>query len=212
MANILTSAAKGGPLTPEEADANLVEINRRTGSGWRDYPCDIVVQPGALNAPVWMEFEEGFYRYAFSPDVRTESSADIHLDHDYKPATMVYPHIHWTLNSNAAGVVRFGITWKYARRADSPTGIIRFTAAQTIYVETTVPANSAGKHMVSEPAEGGGIYHADLDVDGIIMLVIFRDGGHVNDTFIGDVFITKADAHAEKDKAGTPLRTPPFYP
>lgn len=209
---LLTSSAKGAPLTPAEADGNLDLLETRTGDGWFDVPMEISVQSGAQDAPSWMEFEDGFGLYAFSPDTLTVARADIHLNHDYTPATMIYPHFHWTTNTNASGVVRFGVTWKYARRDDAASGVRRFTAPQTIYVEHTVSAGEVGFHQVSEPADGNGIYHADFDVDGIILCKFFRDGEHVNDTFPGQVFLIKADAHCQTNKMATPLRTPPFYP
>jgi hypothetical protein len=210
MSHLITSSGKGAPLTPAEADGNLLEIDRRTGDGWFDTPMEITVPVGAVDIPTWKEFEDGFGLYAFEPGFLNAVRADIHLNHDYKPATMIYPHTHWTTNQNFAGTVRFGFTWKYARRADSPSGVVRFTAAQTIYVEASVALGQTGYHFVSEPTDGDGIYHPDFEVDGMVMCRFFRDGGHPNDTFAGDVFLIKADAHCETDTLATPLRFPPF--
>jgi hypothetical protein len=212
VGNITTLASKAGSaLTPLEADANLVELDRRTSQGWRDYPFAIVTPDGSLYPPVWQLFEDDVLLPAFNHGFRTDGVGTVHLDHDYV-LSEVFPHIHWTLNSNASGVVRWLIKWKFARRADAPARTRRFTAAQTIVLETNVAANSAGLHMVSEPPDGSGIYHPDLDVDSIIILQITRDGEHANDTFPGSAFVLCGDAHAEVDKIGTPLRTPPFYP
>ena len=207
---ITTRTGKGAPLTYAEMDANLEQFDTKTKDGWFDVPMEISVQAGAADAPTWTEFEDGFGLYAFSPDSLTSARADIHLNHDYKPATMIYPHIHWTTNLNAAGTVRFGVTWKYARRDDSPSGIIRFTSPQTIYIEHTVALGEVGNHQVSEPTAGNGIYHADFEVDGMILCKFFRDGEHANDTFPGQVFFIKADAHCETATMATPLRVPPF--
>lgn len=211
MTALLLATAKGSPLNVAEADGNLTELERRTGPGWRDYPCDIVIPTGALDAPSWVEFEDGFSLPAFPHGSTTSCLAFIHLDHDYKAGTMVYPHIHWTQNVNVSGVVRFGVTWKYARRDDAASGVRVFTAAQTVYIEHSVVSNEYGSHQVSESPEGFGIYHADFDVDGIIMCKFFRDGTHINDTFTGQALLIKADAHAQVDQNCTPLRTPPFY-
>lgn len=207
---ITTRAGKGSALSFAEMDANLNQFNTKTRDGWFDVPMEVTVPVGATDIPVWTEFEDGFGLYAFEPNFLNAVRADIHLNHDYKPASMIYPHTHWTTNTDAAGVVRFGFTWKYARRDDSPSGVIRFTAPQTIYVEHTVSLGEVGNHQVSEPTDGNGIYHADFEVDGIIMCKFFRDGAHVNDTFPGNVFLIKADAHCETDVMATPLRFPPF--
>lgn len=210
MADLTTRTGKGSALTFGELDGNFTEIERRTGQGWFDIPMEITVPVGATDIPVWTEFEDGFGLYAFEPSFLNAVRADIHLNHDYKPASMIYPHTHWTTNQDAAGVVRFGFTWKYARRADSPTGVIRFTAPQTIYIEAAVSLGQVGYHFVSEPTDGNGIYHADFEVDGIIMCRFFRDGAHPNDTFPGNVFLIKADAHCQAEALATPLRFPPF--
>ena len=210
MTILLTRAAKGSELTWAEGDANTTETERRTGAGWRDYPFIIAPPEGSLYAPTYAVWEDDFRLLVFAPARRTDGEGTIHLDHDYISGTMVYPHHHWTLNTNNAGVSRWLFTWKFARRADSPTGIIRFSAAQIIVVETAVPANSAGLHMVSEPATGSGMYHPDFDVDTVIMLRVTRDGEHVNDTFEADAFSICGDAHARVDKIGTTGRTPPF--
>jgi hypothetical protein len=199
----------GGPLTPAQVNQNMREVERRTGAGWRDYPFIISPVEGSLYSPTWEDFEDGYRLPAFGDGGRTDGQGFIHLDHDFI-LSMVYPHIHWTTTSNAAGVVRWLIKWKFARRADSPTGIIRFTSPETIVVEHSVAENSAGFHLVSEPATGSGIYHPDLDVDAVIMLLITRDAGHVNDTFPASALIEFGDAHARIDKIGTKGRTPPF--
>lgn len=208
--DLITRQGKGSALTPAEHDQNMGEMERRTGAGWFDVPMEVTVPVGATDTPTWTEFEDGFGLYAFEPNFLNACRADIHLNHDYRSATMIYPHFHWTTNVDASGVVRFGLTWKYARRADSPSGVVRFTAPQTIYVEYSVSAGQVGYHFVSEPADGNGILHPDFEVDGMVLCRFFRDGAHPNDTFPGNVFLIKADAHCETDTIATPLRFPPF--
>ena len=215
-----TRRDKGSILTAEEAmmldDLMIAHLlpdgvsQDAVRAGWRDYPFAVTTPEGSLYAPVWKSWEDDFRKPAFEHGRRTDFEGAIHLDHDYVPGSMVYPHIHWTLNTDNAGVVRWIITWKFARRADSPTGITRYTAAQQLVMETVVPANSAGKHLVSEPATGFGMLHADFDVDSVILIRGTRDGEHTNDTFEADAFVTFGDAHARVDKIGTIGRTPPF--
>jgi hypothetical protein len=211
MSGILTLAENGGqPLTPAQFDANMLLLETRTDAGWFDLPMEITVPVGAVDIPTWKEFEDGLGAWAFEPNFFNKCRADVHLNHDYKPSTMIYPHVHWTTNQDLAGTVRFGFTWKYARRADSPSGVIRFTPAQTIYIETTLAVGQVAQHNVSESPDGFGIYHPDFEVDGMILCQFFRDGGHVNDTFPGDVFFIKVDAHCETHVMCTPQRFPPF--
>lgn len=43
MAHLTTYAGKGSGLTYGEMDANLNELERRTGDGWFDVPMEITV-------------------------------------------------------------------------------------------------------------------------------------------------------------------------
>jgi hypothetical protein len=64
---------------------------------------------------------------------------------------------------------------------------------------------------VVEAAQGEGIPGTDLEVDGMILARVFRDGAHANDTFGQDVFGITVDLHTEIDRYSTPFRFPPFY-
>lgn len=210
MKELFTREGKGSPLEHSELDANMVELQRRTGEGWNDLVSDVTIQPGAA-APVPATFRDGLVLYAFPSDTIAECFANFHLRHDYVDGTMLYPHVHWSHNTTGVGVVRWGVEWTFARRADSPTGVIAFGPTQTFYIEHDVAANEQYHHHVNESAEGAGIFHADLMVDTLVLCRFFRDAAHPNDTFPDHVFLLTVDLHYQCNSLATPLRTPPFF-
>lgn len=209
MAHLLTSSAKGAPLTPNEADNNLVDLEVRTGQGWADIVSELIIRDSALS-PISTPYKGGIYLWGFPTDDVRECFANFHIPHPWKPGTMIYPHVHFTTASNAAGTVRWGFEYTWARRHDS-TGQLKFPASQIIYVDFAIAANSADTHFVCEAPQDGGIVGTGLEVDSMILMRIFRDGTHVNDTFPDTILGITADLHHEVDRHATPQRAPDFY-
>lgn len=209
MAHLLTSAAKGAPLTPTQADANLDLLETRTGDGWFDIVSEFYTRGGPA-APGVSQYIGGIYLLEFSDTDTLEAFANFHIPHSYKPNTMIYPHVHFVVKSNSAGTIRWGFEWTFARRADS-TGLTAFPATQTIYIDFAVPANSADKHFVAEAAQGAGIPGTNIEVDGMILARVFREPTHPNDTFVGSAWAITSDLHVEVDRHSTPNRAPNFY-
>ncbi len=209
MTALVTRTGKGGRITTAEMDANLNEIDRRSKAGWRDLVADMTARGGA-NSPTLALYSGGIYLYEFVTNDTQEVFANFHVDHDFERGTMLYPHVHFTTQSALAGVVRWGFEYTWARR-NASTGQRVFPATTTSYSEFSVPANSQGLHMVAELAEGAGIDGTDIEPDVMIMMRIFRDGQHANDTFDASVFGITVDLHYQADRLTTPNRAPDFY-
>lgn len=200
---------KGSPLTLAEGDANTDHFDLKTKDGWADIVSEFYTRGGPASPGV-SQFIGGIYLLEFSDTDVLEAFCNVHIPHAYRPGSMMYPHIHFSVKSNEAGTVRWGVEWTFARRHDS-TGLTAFPATQTIYIDFPIPANSANKHFVAEAAQGQGIPGTDIEVDGMVMCRVFRDPTHVNDTFVGSVWAITSDMHIEVDRAATPNRAPNFY-
>ena len=199
---------KGSELSYNELDANFSQLDLKTEDGWRDLVCGLDTRQGPTS-PTLSQFREGIYLYAFDPGNMNEAFATAHIGHDFKRGTMLYPHMHWTVNTASTGVVRWGYEYTYARRGDS-TGNVAFPATQTLYVDQVADGTNY-KHYVAESAEDQGIPHDSIEPDVVVMVRIFRDASHVNDTFPDPVFGFTFDLHYECDRFSTINRTPPFY-
>ncbi len=206
---IITYAGKGSTLDTNELDGNFNDLATRTNAGWADIVSELYIRGGPASPTVTV-FKGGIYLYEFMPADTLEVFANFHIPHTWKAGTMVYPHVHFVTTSNATGVVRWGFEYTLARRHDS-TGQVTFGATQTISVDFTIPSNSADKHFVCEAPNLGGIPGTNLEVDAMILMRIYREGSHVNDTFADSVWGITADCHIEIDRAATPNRAPDFY-
>lgn len=210
MGHLLTREDKGAPLTPTEADANLNLLETRTGDGWFDNVSQLYLRDTADSADP-APFVGGISLRRFIPGEMREAFAEFHIPHTWKPGTMMYPHVHFTILSAGAGTVRWGFEYIFARTQRSNAFTQYPTSSTTIYLEQVIAANSERTHFVVEAAQGQGIPGTDLEVDGMILVRVFRDGAHVNDTFASDVFGITVDLHTEIDRYSTPFRFPPFY-
>jgi hypothetical protein len=210
MGHLITSAGKGAPLSPNEADGNLSLLETRTGDGWFDNVSQLYLRDTEFSADP-APFIGNIPLRRFIPGEMREAFAEFHVPHTWKPGTMMYPHVHFTVLSAAAGTVRWGFEYAFARTQRS-SGFFRYPeTTETIFIEQVVPANSERIHFVCEAPENEGIPGTDLEVDGMFIVRLFRDGGHANDTFNADVFGITVDLHTEIDRYATLFRFPPFY-
>jgi hypothetical protein len=205
---IVLRSTKGTSLLDAEVDGNFNDLTNRI-EGWNDLVQDVVVRSGTANAPSVNPYRDGLYAYAFDAATTNECFANFHFGHDYIPGSMVYPHVHWSPNTTATGVVRWGVEYTWARRHDS-TGQTAFPATQTLCIETEIVGDHQYQHMVNESPDGSGIPGSTMEVDAIIMCRFFRDAGHINDTFPDPVFLLSVDIHYQSLVKTTPLRFPPF--
>lgn len=201
-------ATKGSALTHNELDANFSTLDGRTSSGWADIVAELYTRGGPAS-PVPTVFRNGIYLYEFQPADTLEVFSNFHMPHAWKVGSMVYPHFHFSTTSNASGTVRIGFEYTMANRHED-SGNITFGATQTIAVNFFIAANSAYEHFVCEAPDLGGINATTLNVDGMILCRIYREGAHVSDDFPDSIWGITADLHIEVDKASTPYRAPDF--
>jgi hypothetical protein len=205
---------KGSALSFEEVDANFEEVQRRSGPGWDDIVQDVIIQFGAATAPTLETWSGNYKGWAFPHGEMNECFINFHIRHNYDDAGgstpgMIYPHVHFTINSSNTGVIRWGVEWRYARRADAD-GAAAYTAPVTQYIEYNVTGKNEW-HIVAESPDGQGIPQGGiLQVDSLVKCRIFRDGGHANDTFPDPAFLDTVDVHVPVDVLCTPNRQYPF--
>jgi len=210
MATLITSVGKGAPLTPTEADFNISTLQTRTGDGWFDNVSQLYLRDTELSADP-APFVGGIALRRFIPGETREAFAEFHIPHIWKPGTMMYPHVHFSVLSSGSGTVRWGIEYMWARTNSSNAFFTYPATTETLYIEQVIAANSQRVHFVSEAAQDNGLDGTNMEVDGMILCRLFRDGSHSNDTFNEDVFAITLDLHTETDRYSTPFRFPPFY-
>lgn len=150
---------------------------------------------------------------------------NFHIPHDYVPGTDMFVHIHWMQNTvdtgGTAGVpgsVKWYFDFSYAKGYGTAGGAgDPFPAAKTVSVVQQASTTQYA-HMIAEvqfTSAGGSATTLDralLEVDGIIMLRVYRDSGDVADTLNQDPYATYIDLHfCSSGVLGTKTRNAPFY-
>lgn len=205
---ITTRNDKGAPLTHAELDQNFGDLDLRTQLGWRDNIVELKVDSSSPNAPTLEAFRGNILCWKFPAGELTEAHSAWHIDHDYALGTKLYLHVHWAPTSNQTGTVRWGFEYTVAKGHTQQA----FPAPTTVYVEQAANGTPY-MHYVGEVSEANAIDGAALSIepDTVILVRVFRDGAHVNDTFDGNVFVSFLDLHYLADKATTPNKAPNFF-
>lgn len=201
-------SVKGVDLVPSEVDGNFSELDARTAMGWRDMICGLETRSGPTQ-PVLQNFRNGIYLYGFSPDIMQEAFVTAHIDHDYLIGSELFPHMHWSTDTTNIGTVRWGMEYTWARRSDD-TGTTEFAPTTTIYVEQSAQ-NVAYRHYVSQPTVGNGIPGTGINIDTVLLIRVFRDATHENDTYPDPVYGITFDLHYQCERYSTPNKDPNFF-
>lgn len=206
MTDITRLADKAGaPLTPTEADANALEFDRRTALGWRDNIVELKVDSSSPNAPTLEAVRGGILGWKFPPGELTEAHSAFHIDHDYALGTALYLHVHWVCPTTDVGTARWGFEYTIAKGHQQAA----FPATTTVYVEQTT-TGTAYMHYVGEVSEANTIPGTGIEPDTVILVRLFRDGAHANDTLEANAFGVFLDLHYQADRATTPYKSPNF--
>lgn len=196
---------KGSELTFGELDGNFSDLDTRTHLGWRDNVVEMHHRGGTTEPPM-QQFKDNIYMLAFSQSQLQEAFCSFHIDHDYAMGTNMYPHIHWSCNSAATGTVRWGFEYSIAKGHQQQA----FNGSTIVYVEqasTGVPY----MHYVAEVSDIDAIPSIGLEPDTVIIMRIFRDADHANDTLDAQAFGICVDLHYQVDRAATKNKVPNFY-
>lgn len=175
------------------------------GEGWDDYVVSgLNVRLRGANDPTLTEFRNGLYLYAFSGTVGVnEVYTSVHILHDWKPGTDIYPHVHWAHNvASPTGDVVWQIDYSIAKGFSQEV----FPAPTTIVAQQT--AGTQYYHHIIESSTT--IPAASLEPDAVVLMRIYRDSGHGSDNFEDDAFLIQADLHYESDGRRTNEKASPF--
>lgn len=199
-----------GGQTKQITAANLLtRAHRPDGSanyGWDDYlgvPDDDPSTGGST--PTWSAFSGNIYGRAFSPTAMKQRQFRFHILHNYASGTPLYLHAHWSPSSTNIGTVRWGFEYIVAKGHSQEA----FSSPITVYKEqATTGAN--GTHFVAEVSDIDAVSSSLLEPDTLLIVRVFRDATHINDTYTGDAFLWNVDAHVRTSQNNTTNKAPPF--
>ena len=176
--------------------------------GWNDFLMPGLTLPRtAANAPAIATFQGNIEQLAFQNGGAQprESWSAIHILHDYRIGTKIFPHIHWSHNNaTPSGDVKWQIEYSVSKSHSGGT----FPAATTISLIQT--AGVQFEHMLVETSTANAIAADNLEADSVILFRIFRDSGDGEDTFADDAFLLYLDIHFQSDLTLTNEKIRPF--
>ena len=195
---------------------NALPARRDTGhlrfkpdmGGWNDY---IVVATSIsiahASAPALTVFRDGIQKPAFPGTgvLVKEVWVDIHIEHDYKAGTNLYPHIHWShIVAAPTGNVKWGVEYTLSKGHQVGT----FGATTTVYIVQTTGIQYT--HHIGEVSDADSIPFANVEPDTIVSLRVFRDPADAEDTFEADAYLYAVDLHYQSDGSLTTGKVSPF--
>ena len=200
---------QGGVTKKVPLTSALDKIHRPDGStnyGWDDYlgiPDDDPTAGGTV--PNWSTFSGNIKGRAFSPTTMNQRQFRIHILHNYAAGTALYLHAHWSPITTNVGTVRWGFEYTVAKGH----GQQAFSTPVTVYKEQAT-TGTANVHFIAEIADADAISGSLLETDALVIVRVFRDAAHVNDTFTGDAFLWNFDAHVRTAQNNSTNKAPPF--
>jgi hypothetical protein len=195
---LIYESVKGSSLTKEEGDANILELDTRTSEKWQNEK-GIIAVIGLSNPATFQPFK-GIPVLNFLPDTISTATVFFHMPKDYVPGTDIYPHGHVLTDIASSGTVRWGFSITYAndydaidRLAGPPNTDQVFPDPVTTYVEHEVLTTYQFAHMIVEPTLPMSV--PTLKPDSVLLMSVWRDGVHANDTYPDDIFLTSVDIY-----------------
>lgn len=181
------------------------DMDGGNASGWRDLLASVSsARVPAANAPTVENFgsagslQRKEYAFAVGDYIYIQP---IHIQHDVKPGSTAYLHVHWTTDGTLTATVKWEMNYQRALGHNQEA----FGAPAAITV-TQAPSGTAYKHMIAETDTGITLYEPDELI--LVTLRRITNGGTDN---TDKVFGLMVDVHYESDRQNTRRRTPDFY-
>lgn len=190
-----------------------------TGFGWNDLLGTPNIKTIGANDPAWNVYRGTIRQYQFSQVSMNELWFNYHIQHDYKPGSDLYVHVHWSQNvvdtggtAGAPGQAKWYMDVTYAKGHNQAAFIAPIT--------TSVVGTASGtqyQHMLNEvqltaaSPSGSQISSSIIEPDGVIIVRLYRDAADAADTLNQGPFLHFCDMHYQTDRVNTKNKAPNFY-
>lgn len=174
--------------------------------GWRDLVAHLgSAKDTGLGAHMsWTTFSGNVKAWKFSTGASVSSGLHVafHVDHDYKPGSLAYVHVH----SAPAAIGSTGnVLWKFEYTLAKGHSQQAFPATQTISLITAASATFE-MHQITETVVGLDILEPDTLIEGFL----YRAGTDPIDNCVDDYFALYCDFHYQTDRSTTSQKAPPW--
>lgn len=171
---------------------------------------DLTVYPeatsrGGSNSPTAAKFKDngsgsqGVFLWWFAAGSEQEVYFQVQMPHSYKVGTTLYPHVHWTTTTTTPTTTN--VVWRLEYTIMSFGGNFGNTSTTTTstVVGETAPSG-VGQHLISSL---GTIDGTNVGISTFIVCRLYRQVGHVDDTFVDPAGLLGFDIHYERDTQGS---------
>jgi hypothetical protein len=204
---IVTHESKAAALTYAEMDNNFAELDNRTAIKWQNLRAQIDVS-GTSIPPPKIAYKGVFQIHAFDANSVQECNALFHIPHDFVVGSDFYPHGHILQMTTNSGTVRWGFDFIWANEFNYGGLVVapdmKFGSIMTTYVEVILDGTTQDVNLVVETPTP--INLPTMGPDAVIMLRIFRDANHPNDTYPDSIGLLFVDAYYQSQGFGTSSR------
>jgi hypothetical protein len=170
--------------------------------GWKDLRASLVGQEKGAGAPTLTVFGPTGTIKQLAFGIGDSVFVAVHWDHDIKPGSICYPHVHWSTSGTSTNTVK----WELTHITAAGHNTANFPADTVLTLEEAA-AGTAWRHMVTEDPVGFVV----PEIDAITMVELERitNGGTENADTVFGLFL---DFHYQSGPYyGTPYRSPNFY-
>lgn len=218
LGNKGASTLTGGPDNGVESDATGLEnYTKITADGslsyvgnatrWEDFKVpvnSVKIKDADIDRVKYKQFVGGLVLLEFEEESTKEVSVmfTVQMPHGWKEGTNIYPHVHWTSQSNIAdGQVTWGLEYQWADVGGNYTnGTGTIITGSTIAPPNTPSGVTAYEHVIT-PLGTGGMDATGKELSSMILCRLYRDP---NDNYNGDdVFLLEIDFHYQVDSDGS---------
>ncbi len=151
----------------------------------------------AAAGPTWTQFmndggtSTGVYLHHFSPTSINSVYFTIQFPHASKQGGTVYPHLHWSPTTTNTGNVRWCMEYTWIDINGT------FPNTSTVVI-LDAGDGTAYKHQIASFASFAG-----KNISSIVVVRLYRDASHVDDTYTGDAAALEFDVHYPIDTLGS---------
>lgn len=191
------------------------------GYGWRDQLGNAGIRGNPSNSPTWAAWNGNIYQLQFGTGTK-EMTFEFHIQHDFltsADATAIgvtpelYLHTHWSTAASDSGDVKWYYDITYAKGYEQAA----FPAAITTSVTQTHEGTALMHHIAevkiaTTSPSATELDYDTLEVDGLIIVRLYRNSADVADTITNAPFVHYTDLHyMTGDRTATKNRNTPFY-
>lgn len=207
-------------VTQNQTNNVLSYLNGGTvGQGWNDLLGTLNVRSIGANDPTWEVYRGNIRQYQFANTGMNEIWFDYHMQHDYKPGSDIYLHIHWSQAvvdtggaAGAPGQVKWYFDVSYAKGHQQQAFSAPITTSITQTASGTAYMHMLGEIQLSASAPTGSqINSSQIEPDGVLLVRAYRDPTDVADTLNQAPFVHFVDIHYQTDRVNTKNKAPNFY-